>query len=260
MSGFDLASSVRAACEHGFVKTQERELARQLRRELGLPVKEIARRVGVSVGSVSLWIRDVPWSLEQIAALDARNPVRSGQRSGTTNNSRRRRQERRAAQEHGRVLARMCEPQFIAGCMLYWAEGAKNRNNVVLANSDADLPHAFLRFLRAYFGVPDDKIAFSVNCFLRNGFTLPQIEQWWLERLALPPCSLRKAAVNRVSSASQRKRGHVLPTARDGSRCITRSSRRASTARSRSTPGSTGRSGWICRKWAVWDSNPEPRD
>jgi hypothetical protein len=209
--GSIVRESVRPACEHTFVKAAERELARKLRRELGLPVKEIARRVGVSVSSVSLWVRDVPLTPEQIAVLDARNPVRSGQRSGTTNNSRRRRQERRAAQEHGRVLARMAEPQFIAGCMLYWAEGAKSRNNVILANSDADLLDAFLRFLRTYFGVPDVKIAFSVNCFLRNGLTLTQIERWWLERLGLPRGSLRKAAVNRVSSASKRRRGHVLP-------------------------------------------------
>jgi hypothetical protein len=75
---------------------------------------------------VSLWVRDVPLTPEQEAALDARNPVRSGQRTGAVNNSRRRREERRAAQAHGRALAREQDPDFIAGCMLYWAEGAKH--------------------------------------------------------------------------------------------------------------------------------------
>jgi hypothetical protein len=194
-----------------FVKVAEQELARHLRSDLGLSVKEIARRVGVSAGSVSLWVRDVPLTPEQEAALDARNPARNAQRNGAATNRKRRRAERAAAQEHGRVLARAGEPEFVAGCMLYWAEGAKSRNNVVLVNADADLLDAFLQFLRTYFGVPDARIAFSVNCFLRNGFTLDEIESWWLERLALPRSSLRKAAVNRVSSASQRKRGHVLP-------------------------------------------------
>jgi hypothetical protein len=194
-----------------FVKRAERELARQLRKDLGLSVKEIARRVGVSVSSVSLWVRDVPLTPDQEAALDARNPVRNAQRNGAANNAKRCRAVRAAAQDHGRVLARMGEPQFIAGCMLYWAEGAKSRNNVVLVNSDADLLHAFVQFLRDYFGVLDERIAFSVNCFLRNGLSLAEIETWWLTRLGLPPSSLRKAAVNRVSSASQRKRGHVLP-------------------------------------------------
>jgi Homeodomain-like domain-containing protein len=194
-----------------FVKTAERALARSLRREFGLPVKEIARRVGVSVSSVSLWVRDVPLTPEQEAALDARNPVRSGQRTGAVNNSRRRRDERRVAQEHGRALAREREADFIAGCMLYWAEGAKHRNVVALTNSDADLLVKFVCFLRRSFDVPDQKFAFSVNCFLGNGLSLSEIEAWWLSRLDLPQSCLRKAAVNRVSSASQRKRGHVLP-------------------------------------------------
>jgi transcriptional regulator with XRE-family HTH domain len=193
-----------------FVKTAERVQARALRRELGLPVKEIARRVGVSTSSVSLWVRDVPLSPDQEAALDARNPVRSGQRIGTQNNASRWRERRRAAQQHGRELARAGEPDFIAGCMLYWAEGSKRRNTADLTNSDADLLDAYLRFLRRHYDVPDAKVAFSVNCFLGNGLALDEIETWWLERLGLPASCLRKASVNRPSSASARKRGNVL--------------------------------------------------
>jgi hypothetical protein len=50
-----------------------------------------------------------------------------------------------------------------------------------------------------------------VNCFLGNDLTLEQIQSWWLARLSLPPNCLRKAVVNRPSSASKRRKGHVLP-------------------------------------------------
>jgi transposase len=76
-----------------FVKVAERERARSLRRELGLPIKEIARQIGVSVSSVSLWVRDVSLTPEQEAALDARNPARNAQRNGAANNSKRCRAE-----------------------------------------------------------------------------------------------------------------------------------------------------------------------
>ena len=108
-------------------------------------------------------------------------------------------------------MARERDADFIAGCMLYWAEGAKHRNVVGLTNSDADLLLKFVCFLRRSLDVPNQKFAFSVNCFLGNGRSLAEIEAWWLARLDLPQACLRKAAVNRPSVASQRERGHVLP-------------------------------------------------
>jgi AcrR family transcriptional regulator len=194
-----------------FVKREERDLARRLRGEQGLPVKEIAARVGVSVSSVSLWVRDVELSAEQQAALDARNPIRSGQRRGTENNSRRCRIERAEAQAHGRELARAGDPLHLEGCMLYWAEGAKRRNCVCLTNADADLVDVFLRFLRHSYDVTDERVTFSVNCFLGNGLTLEEIHDWWLTRLNLPPTCLRAPAINRASAASKRLKGNVLP-------------------------------------------------
>lgn len=203
--------SVRRRCEHLFVKTEERHLARRLRRERGLPVREIAGIVGVSVSSVSLWVRDVPLTPKQEAALDARNPVRSGQRLGTVNNSRRCRELRVAAQQDGRERARAGDADFIAGAMLYWAEGSKRRNTVAFTNADADLVAVFIRFLRIFYVVADDRVTLSVNCFVENGLTIEAIQDWWLERLDLPAACLRKPAVNRLSSASKRLKGHILP-------------------------------------------------
>jgi hypothetical protein len=194
-----------------FVKTEERHLARRLRAEQGLAVKEIARIVGVSVSSVSLWVRDVPLTAEQEAALAARNPVRNGQRRGTISNSRRCRDVREAAQEDGRRRARTGDPGFIAGCMLYWAEGSKARNVAQLANADPDLLRTFVTFLRKCYEVTDERVALSVNCFLASGLSLDEIQGWWLDRLDLPASCLRKAIVNRPSSASTFRKGHVLP-------------------------------------------------
>jgi transcriptional regulator with XRE-family HTH domain len=194
-----------------FVKTEERQLARRLRQEEGLPVKEIARRVGVSASSVSLWVRDVPLTPAQEAALNARNPVRNGQRRGAINNTRRCRTSREAAQEHGRRLARERDPLHLQGVTLYWAEGAKRRNAVLLSNADGDLLTVFRRFLRDCYAVVDEQIALTVNCHLGNGLTIDDIHARWLARLELPEICLRTPAINRVSSASKRRKGHVLP-------------------------------------------------
>lgn len=95
--------------------------------------------------------------------------------------------------------------------MLYWAEGAKSRNNVILANSDVALLELFVRFLERCYRLEREQMLFAVNCFLSNGLELTEIEGWWLTALGLPPSCLRKAVVNQASSASRRRRGHVLP-------------------------------------------------
>jgi hypothetical protein len=82
---------------------------------------------------------------------------------------------------------------------------------VQLVNADVDLLRTFLRFLRSSFAVSDEHIALSVNCFLGNGLSIDEIQRWWLAQLDLPAGCLRKAIINRPSSASKRRKGHVLP-------------------------------------------------
>ena len=211
MGRLRVRQAVRPDCEHAFVKVSERDLARSLPREQGLALREISARVGVSISSVSVWVRDIELTPAQHAALDARNPVRNGQLRGAVNNSARCRRERAAAQAHGRETARRAVPLHVQGCMLYWAEGSKWRNSVLLTNADPELVELFVRFLRECYDVTDERLRFSVNCFLGNGLGLDEIERWWLARLGLPPTSLRAAAVNRASSASKRLKGNILP-------------------------------------------------
>ncbi len=176
-----------------------------------MAIGAIAARLGVSKSSVSLWVRDVALTAEQEAVLLAQDPARNGQLLGMRVRRERCRERRIEAQEHGRALARQGDAIHRGGCMLYWAEGSKRRNTVQIVNSDSDLLVTFLRFLRTCYAVPDAAVTFSVNCFLGNGLTLDEINSWWLRGLALPDGCLRRAVVNRPSSASKQRKGHVLP-------------------------------------------------
>jgi len=190
------------------MKPREREQARQLRRQ-GMSVKAIARHVGVSVSSVSRWVRDIELSLAQRAALAAVNPSVVGHPAGAIARRAYALDQRRAWQEQGRAMARKGDALHRAGCFLYWAEGTKSRNVAALTNADADLLRVFRRFLAECYAVPDERLAFSVNCFLGNGLSLAEIEAYWLEVLDLPSMCLRASIVNRPSSAS-RRRGRTL--------------------------------------------------
>lgn len=194
-----------------FVKSKERDDARRLRRDDGLPLSVIAARLGVSKSSVSRWVRDVELEPEQHAALRALNPRYNAQRRGQLGRRQSARLARLAAQDHGRDLARQGDPLHLMGCMLYWAEGSKSRNVVVFVNSDADMVALFLEFLQRCYGVPNSSVALSVNCHVAADRDPAAITHWWLNRLSLPPSCARAPTVNNVSVASRRRRGHVLP-------------------------------------------------
>jgi hypothetical protein len=116
------------------------------------------------------------------------------------------RQRRLLAQDHGRQLARHKNLLHLTGCMLYWAEGSKRRNDVEFTNSDPDMTRTFVEFLRHCYGVAPDDLRLTLNVHLDNGLALQEIEEWWLERLGLPRSCLGTHTLNRYSRASARTR------------------------------------------------------
>jgi transcriptional regulator with XRE-family HTH domain len=140
------------------VKTVERRQARLLRRRDGCSVKEIARLVGASPSTVSLWVRDIELTAEQHEALRQRNPVYNVQLNGWKANIDKGRARRLGYQQAGRRRVAHPSGLYVAGCMLYWAEGDKKRNSVRLSNADPELVRLFVEFLRECFGVLNDDI------------------------------------------------------------------------------------------------------
>jgi transposase-like protein len=190
------------------MKTAERARARKLRREEGASVKELARLLGVSKSSVSLWVRDIELTEDQYLALRRRM---GGRIDGSRANAVRALARRRMEQESGRLAARRGHLMHAAGCMLYWAEGSRSRNAVEFTNSDPAMVSFFLRFLRECYSVPEAKITVTCNLFADHLEHQCEIEQFWLDQLGLPHECLRKSSVNVYSKYSKKKRRNRLP-------------------------------------------------
>jgi hypothetical protein len=192
------------------MKTRERAEARRLRRQ-GLSMKEIERRLAVSRSSVSLWVRDIELTREQHDGLLRRNPAYTRQLKGSNANKERARLRRRSYQLSGRRRIREPEALYVAGCMLFWAEGDKCRRAVRFSNSDPEAIRLFARFLRECFGVTDDRIRVYCHLFADHVSKQREIEQFWLDVVDVPRTALRKSMVNNYSRASKRKRVNRLP-------------------------------------------------
>lgn len=96
--------------------------------------------------------------------------------------------------------------------MLFWAEGSKERNSVLLANSDPNLLRYFRRFLTACFDVRPEQLRVSLNVYLGNGLSIREIEDHWLRVLELPRTCLRnKHTVDYLPSSSSGRKRNKLP-------------------------------------------------
>lgn len=124
-------------------KEAERRRARQLRMS-GATYLEIAASLGVSAGSLSLWLRDLPLPerarMRRAVHLDALRG-RGGEESHRRAVERRDSRFERARSSVGTVTDREL---FFAGLALYWAEGSKDKpwkrhGRVRLTNGDVGL-------------------------------------------------------------------------------------------------------------------------
>jgi hypothetical protein len=95
--------------------------------------------------------------------------------------------------------------------MLYWAEGSKNRNTVIFANSDPVMMEVFARFLRECFSLTPEDLTFTLNVYTNNGMSIDEVELFWMELLGLSRRSARKHVVNHFPTSSSGKRTRKLP-------------------------------------------------
>jgi hypothetical protein len=179
-----------------------------------MPIKRIAVALGVSPSSVHAWTRDIQLSPEQtrrnlVGPLGPANPTLVAARAATWRQINRDR--RRWYQLTGREQARRRYPLHMAGCMLYWAEGAKDRNTLALTNSDVHMLVFFRQFLGVCFHVGADDITLRLNVYLNNGRSIEEVEQYWLDALRLPRACLRGHTLNHMPTSSSGRKKDRLP-------------------------------------------------
>jgi transcriptional regulator with XRE-family HTH domain len=180
-------------------KLAERERARRLR-ATGLPMAEIAARLGVSRSSVSLWARDVPFEPRQ------RDP--RGRRRAPNALQRRKRAEidRLLAEGRDRV-GRLSEREFLlAGVALYAGEGSKRDGNVSFANSDWRMVAFYCSWLRRFFAIDESRL--RVRLYLHEGLDLAAATAYWSEVTGIPESQFGKP-YRAVADPSIRHSKHV---------------------------------------------------
>ena len=163
----------------------------------GATYDEIAAELGVSKGSISLWVRDMPRrgriSYEEFRKRNAEGVSRYWAAEHARREAQRQDISDRAAAEIGSLTDREI---LIAGAIAYWCEGTKrkpyaDRNRVTFINSDPGLINLFLRFLVPTGRTPDRLIC---RVHIHESADVAAAQRFWQEVTDLPPTVSRPDA------------------------------------------------------------------
>jgi hypothetical protein len=164
---------------------EKRNEARKLRKE-GWQLIDVAKELDVPYSTIRQWCRDIDLTDIQLSELESENPLAANAQKGANKLKQNALQQRLTYQVSGIEQAQHHRLLHIIGCILYWGEGAKNRQKLKFTNTDPDMLVLFARFLREELNVPDDKFVLHVLSHTDDINEWERIRQYWLEMLALP--------------------------------------------------------------------------
>ncbi len=180
-------------------KWVERERARELR-AASWTLLDIARELGVSKASVSVWVRDVPF------VPKPRNRGHAGHKPHplTVKKNAEIEQSRIDAAEFIGAVAERDLTMFALA--LYAGEGAKGDGSVIFANSDVRLMIVFLTWLRQTFEIDESRL--RMRLYLHADLDVDRAIAFWSDSLGIPHSQFNKA-YRAVADPTMRTNRHL---------------------------------------------------
>ncbi|HBM45538.1 MAG: hypothetical protein UT05_C0010G0030 [Parcubacteria group bacterium GW2011_GWF2_38_76] len=167
--------------------------ARRLR-TLGYSYNEIINIIPVSKSSLSIWLRNLPLTKEQYSFLEKQlenKQISARMRAALTNREKRRiRDEQTLARATSTFARYKNEPLFIAGVLLYWAEGTKKDTVFSFINSDPSMVKMMLKWIKKYLGKTENDM--RIRLFIHKIYSHENCENYWSKIINIPKDKFKK--------------------------------------------------------------------
>lgn len=177
------------------MKLHEMKTARLMRAD-GISIKEIAKKLQVSKASVSIWVRDVVLSTEQIDQLHGQPYSRKAVEKRRTARLKNEETKRRVVVDRARLQIKKLSNRelFLVGVALYWGEGTKMKRGVVeFTNSDPEMIKVMMEFFRKVCIIPESK--FRGHVFLHEHLSVSDAVSYWSDISSIPIAQFHKTSV-----------------------------------------------------------------
>lgn len=190
------------------VKSKEKKRAVNLRRK-GFSYGEILEQIPVAKSTLSLWLREVGLSKKQKQRLTQKKL--DAARRGAQVQRAKRLEITRQIKEKARVEAAKIninrEKLWLIGTILYWAEGAKDREDrkssrMKFGNSDPGMMKMFIKWLREICKVKENRIRYEIYIHENNKHRIKEVVEYWADEVGISRKYLNNVyfKVNRIKT------------------------------------------------------------
>jgi transcriptional regulator with XRE-family HTH domain len=162
-------------------KLEAQQAARELRLQ-HMTLADIARTLGVSKSSVSVWVRDIDVEIRRRQPVARRpHPQRTAKLA-----------EIEECDERGieRIGSLSDDACLVAGAALYAGEGSKTDGKVVFANTNVEMIRFFCSWLRRHFTVDENRL--RIRVYLHEGLDVDRAETHWSSVTGVPRAQFQR--------------------------------------------------------------------
>ncbi|MEN9413566.1 MAG: hypothetical protein RLZZ342_653 [Candidatus Parcubacteria bacterium] len=166
-------------------------------RRRGASIKDVSKKLGIPLSTLSYWFRTVHLTNRQMARLKKRNDLGliAARKKAVAWHRAQKDARLATARKEARVsLAQIDslhrETLELALAFLYLGEGSKKNSNTALGNSDPRILLFFLNTLEQVYGLP--RSAFKCHLHLRADQDPKQMTRYWSCTLGIPQCNFLK--------------------------------------------------------------------
>ena len=164
-------------------------------RKKGLSYNEIIKIIPVSKSSVSLWCRNIQLNNDQRKLIDNKRNYLSGIKAIQNKFWNLRSKSFNDGRDMINKLTK--NERFVAGLMLYWAEGTKAKS-AAISNSDPRLIKFMITWFKEFFAIFPKN--FHIHMHIHSGHDENKLKLFWSKLTGVPLQNFRKSFIKEEGS------------------------------------------------------------
>ena len=173
----------------------KRRMVMQLRKE-GKSYSQIKKEISVSKSTLSVWLKGMPLSREQIRLLRDINESRIEKYRETMLKKKQTRLSGYYEEEKVKWLPLNPKELYVAGLFLYWGEGAKSENHTIsINNTDPKVVKFALYWMINALNIKKEDIRVFVHLY--SDMDVSKEIEYWSKELNMPVSSFNKPYIKK---------------------------------------------------------------